>query len=189
MTHPKAGEWWCPGRWRGQDDDGREMHAGCDGDSSCPICKGLPMHEALEGRTEHRAWAERAWNQWQGRALRGWANLMASRYGRPVYLTGGALKDSHPRDIDVRVVLSVSEYTARFGKAKDFGRSISAEPSEQDDARRWHVEIAKMNVAGAAHTRLPVDFQVQPITEAMRYVNERRKRLDDVPDLKPPWED
>lgn len=59
----------------------------------------------------------------------------------------------------------------------------------QDAERRWHVEIAKMNVQGAAHTRLPIDFQVQPLAEAVRYLNEKRKRLDDVPSLKAPWED
>jgi hypothetical protein len=58
-----------------------------------------------------------------------------------------------------------------------------------DADRRWHVEMAKMNKQGAAHSQLPIDFQVTPLTEAMRYHAEKRKRLDDVPDLKAPWED
>ena len=40
------------------------------------------------------SWWEREQRTYKGTMLRGWANLVASRYGRPVYLTGGALKDA-----------------------------------------------------------------------------------------------
>jgi hypothetical protein len=189
MTHPKAGEWWCPGAWRGRDENG-DRYAGCDGDASCDVCHGRPLATALEGRVSMASWWEREGHTYKGRMLRGWANLMASRYGRPVYLTGGALTDATPRDIDVRVVLSLSEFEARFGKLREPRYSRHATDLEQmDEARRWHVEIAKMNKAGAANTHLPIDFQVQTAREGFGYVNEQRQRLDDLPELVPPWED
>jgi tRNA nucleotidyltransferase/poly(A) polymerase len=113
---------------------------------------------------------------------------MASRYGRPVYLVGGALTDVVPRDIDVRVVLSASEFEARFGDWRDWNHKVATLECDEGQ-RRWHIEIAKMNKQGSAHTNLPVDFQVQALPEAMAYVKERRQRLDDIPELVPPWED
>ncbi|HEY2509508.1 MAG TPA: hypothetical protein VGI39_01510 [Polyangiaceae bacterium] len=186
MTHPKEGEWWCPGAWRGVGESGTN-YAGCDGDASCKVCGGRSLAAVLEARVDHESWADRKLNDWQGRMLRGWANLMASRYGRPVFLCGGALKDATPRDIDVRVVLLASEFEARFGPWRSAERVLT-DVDEMDADRRWHVEIAKMNVQGANHTHLPVDFQVQALPTAMRYLNERRRRLDDVPGLVPPWE-
>src|ERR1017187_3418817 len=119
MTRPKEGEWWCPGIFRGRTEIG-DTYAGCDGDNpSCDVCKGQSLATALEGRVSTQSWWERAGRMHKGKMLRGWANLVASRYGRPVYLTGGALKDAIPRDLDVRVVLSKSEFEARFGKLKD----------------------------------------------------------------------
>lgn len=185
MAHPKPGEWWCPGSFRGRTEQG-DTFAGCDGDPSCAVCKGESMERVLEQRVSSEAWVERAMRGWQGRSLRGWANLMASRYGRPVYLTGGALTDAVPRDIDVRVVLSASEFEARFGPRGD---RYSTDVDSMDADRRWHVEIAKMNKQGAGHTHLPIDFQVQHMKEAAAYMNHRRHRLDDVPELVPPWED
>lgn len=146
------------------------------------------MARVLEGSIRSESWVEREINTYKGRMLRGWANLMASRYGRPVYLVGGALKDSVPRDIDVRCILSATEYEARFGNWKEWSYSLTS-TEKSDEQRRWHVEIAKMNKQGAGSTHLPIDFQVQPLPEAMHYVKESRRRLDDIPDLKPPWED
>ncbi len=189
MTHPKAGEWWCPGRWRGRV-EGQDTYAGCDGDAECEVCHGRPLDTVLEGRISSSSWWETEQNTYKGRMLRGWANLVASRYGRPVYLTGGGLRDALPRDIDVRVVLSRSEFEARFGKYDPRDRNgYCVRLESMDDERRWHVEIAKMNKQGAGNTHLPVDFQVQPLLEASAYLNEQRVRLDDVPGLVPPWED
>jgi hypothetical protein len=189
VTHPKVGEWWCPGRWRGRTEEG-DTYAGCDGASECDVCHGQPMSAAIEGRVEMASWWEREGHTYKGRMLRGWANLLASRYGRPVYLTGGVLKDAQPRDIDVRVVLSRSEFEARFGKYEESGRNgYCVRLEAMDEERRWHVEIAKMNKQGASNTHLPIDFQCQPLREAVAYLNEQRVRLDDVPGLVPPWED
>lgn len=187
VTHPKAGEWWCPGRFTGRDETG-DTYSGCDGDEKCKVCHGESLERALERRVNHETWAERERGTWRMRSLRGWANLMASRYGRPVYLCGGALKDDCPRDIDVRVVLSATEFDARFGEWRNFAHNQTSFDAP-DKGRRWHLEIAKMNKNGASHTHLPIDFQVQPLPDAMRYMNERRERLDDVPEIKPPWED
>jgi hypothetical protein len=187
MTHPKVGEWWCPGSWNGRTEAG-DAYAGCDWDPACKVCKGQPMDRVLEGVVAHESWFGQHSNTWKGSRLRGWANLMASRYGRPVYLVGGALKDPVPRDIDVRVVLSATEYIVRFGSWKDWGYNLTSIEG-MDAQRRWHLEIAKMNKQGASTTHLPIDFQIQPLPEAMKYVNEQRQRLDDVPELMPPWED
>ncbi len=190
MTHPKVSEWWCPGAWRGRTEEG-DSYAGCDGDDKCEVCHGQPMAAALEGRVSMASWWEREERTYKGRMLRGWANLVASRYGRPVYLVGGALKDATPRDIDVRVVLSKSQFEERFGKLDmSWGQNgYCLRLEAMDDERRWHVEVAKMNRQGASNTHLPVDFQVQPIREGVAYLNEQRQRLDDIPGLVPPWED
>lgn len=188
MTHPKAGEWWCPGIFRGNGPDG-PTHAGCDGDADCRVCGGRSLETVLEGRVYEGGWIDREWNGWQGRALRGWACLMASRYSRPVYLVGGALEDPVPRDFDVRVILSGSEFEARFGKWKTGSNASLLDLDEMDVERRWHVEMAKMNKQGSSQTRLLVDFQVQPMVDAARFIAQKRRRLDDVPELAPPWED
>lgn len=185
MTHPKAGEWWCPGAFQGRGEQG-DTYAGCDGDPECRVCHGRPISEALEGEFWRKPWAATGLTGWRGKALRGWANLMASRYGRPVYLTGSALEEPLPRDIDVRVVLSKTEWEARFGR---FVEGYATRLENIDADRRWHVEIAKMNRNAAGQTHLPIDFQVQALPEAAPYLSKRRERLDDLPDLKPPWED
>jgi len=146
------------------------------------------MATALEGRLQLQSWAEREWNSYRGRMLRGWSNLMASRFGRPVWLVGGALEHAAPRDIDVRVVVSASEFESRFGSWKDWGYSLIS-LDRQDEQRRWHLEMAKLNRQGAGATQLPVDFQVDPLPEAMKYESKRRRRLDDVNGIVPPWED
>jgi hypothetical protein len=152
------------------------------------------MSAILEGRVETQSWWEREKNTYRGGMLKGWANLVASRYGRPVYLTGGALKDAWVRDIDVRVILSKTEFEDRFGKlgthdARHGGNGYCLRLEEQDAERRWHVEMAKMNKQGANNTHLPVDFQCQPPLEAAAYLREARARLDDLPGIAPPWED
>ena len=187
MTHPKAGEWWCPGRYQGTTEEGNR-YAGCDGDPKCDICRGQSLQAVLEGRVSIQSWFELPGNMWKHSMLRGWANLMASRYGRPVYLVGSALTQAKPRDIDVRVVLSATEYENRFGSWKQWSYGQTS-LEYMDEQRRWHQEIAKMNVQAAATTHLPVDFQIQPLPDAMRYSDQRRQLIDDLPDLIPPWED
>lgn len=187
MTRPAAGEWWCPGAWMGRVEAG-DTYAGCDGEPECSVCHGEALRTVLDRPVEDRSWFETAGNTWRGSALRGWANLMASRYGRPVYLVGGALVDAQPRDIDVRCVLSATEFEARFGDWRSWNHKVATVECDPGQ-RRWHVEIAKMNKQGAGRTHLPIDFQVQALPEAMAYMKERRQRIDDVPDLVPPWED
>jgi hypothetical protein len=190
MTHPKEGEWWCPGRFAGRTEIG-DTYAGCDGDEKCDVCHGRSMAEALENRVSTTSWWDRQKNTYQGMMLRGWANLVASRYGRPVYLVGGALKDAWVRDVDVRVILSKSEFEARFGLLKDerYASRCTTDFESMDAERRWHVEMAKMNKQGAGNTHCPIDFQCQSIREGVGYINEFKQRLDDIPGLKPPWED
>ena len=113
---------------------------------------------------------------------------MASRYGRPVYLVGSAHRETMPRDIDIRIVLSCKEFESRFGDWKEW-RMWIAIPSRADQMRRWHVEMAKMNRQGCDHTHLPLDFQVYPMVEAIGYMNLPRHRLDDIPGIVPPWQD
>jgi hypothetical protein len=150
------------------------------------------MSTVLEGRISMASWWEREGNTYKGRMLRGWANLVASRYGRPVYLTGSAVKEATPRDLDVRVVMSRSEFEARFGKLSAHESDLNGHVLRldvMDEERRWHVETAKMNKQGADNTHLPIDFQVQSLREGMAFINQYRVRLDDLPGLVPPWED
>lgn len=47
--------------------------------------------------------------------LRAWAQRVADHEQAPVYLVGSALTKSHPRDLDVSIIVPHDRFVARFG--------------------------------------------------------------------------
>lgn len=47
--------------------------------------------------------------------LRAWAQRVADHEQAPVYLVGSALTKSHPRDLDVSIILPHDRFVAQFG--------------------------------------------------------------------------
>lgn len=56
------------------------------------------------------------------------ANQLYGYYGGPVYLIGSALYNENPRDIDIRVVISVTDFNRIYGNYEKFNEEyISGE--------------------------------------------------------------
>lgn len=51
--------------------------------------------------------------------IREFAQELANKEGYPVYLVGSVLYKSHPRDIDISIIMPVDKYEERFGKIPD----------------------------------------------------------------------
>ena len=77
-----------------------------------------------------------------------------SSYG--IYLVGSAMKRRDWRDVDVRHIISDDEFSERFGEF--------VEPYE----RNHFLRAFNLGVSAwiSAASKLPVDYQVQPITKA-----------------------
>ena len=120
--------------------------------------------------------------------LYGWATQMAARYGHPVFLTGSALSVPSPRDWDVRCVLPDDEFSARYGIDLNVYDASIWLPRRYPQLLAYFSDMAKLSRSAVMGTMLNIDFQVQPLTEASKYKNCRRKRLDlltELPDLLP----
>lgn len=102
-----------------------------------------------------------------------WARDTVMRFGRPVYLVGSALEESHPRDIDVRVVLSDEEFDARWGNPKDWH-------VRGEGWRQYAFDMGKLCKQGSRRLMLNLDFQVQRFSSTKEYAGKRCLRLDDV---------
>lgn len=105
------------------------------------------------------------------------ANAMAARYGAPVYLCGSALTNPKPNDYDVRVVMPEAEL------ARMFGADDSNEPRTLDDLtapREWRIlrECLKQSRRLSRTFAKNVDFQIQSQSDAKRYEDKGRVRLD-----------
>lgn len=73
-----------------------------------------------------------------------------------IYLVGSALTGKAWRDVDVRHIISDDEFTQRFGEF--------VEPYDQNHfLRAFNLGVSAWMSAAA---KLPVDYQVQPITKA-----------------------
>lgn len=109
--------------------------------------------------------------------LQGWANQMAGRFGHPVWLVGSALtKGREARDIDVRIVLPMTEYAARYGPT--WSRNYY-EPWTDEKHKRWGEDMAKLNRQACTVLQMNVDLQVQSDVEATcRHDGAPRVRLD-----------
>jgi len=123
------------------------------------------------------------------RAMSGWANQIAGRYGFPVYLVGSALTEAEPRDVDVRVVLTDAAFFARFGIKPMRTESEAWKPEQSEGTRRLYAEQGKLSRSAALTLHLNIDFQVQSesIVLVRAYHERPRRRLDtiDLEDLPP----
>ena len=107
--------------------------------------------------------------------MKAWAREIAARFGRPVYLTGSSLELPQPRDVDVRVVLTDEEFSARWGdKSWD---------SATDGYRHYACDMGKLSRHASSFMMLNIDLQAQPLCVALKYAKSRRVRLDDVDGL------
>ncbi len=126
------------------------------------------------------------------------ANGLALRYGAPVWLVGGALKDRkendpEPRDYDVRIILTIPQMELLYGRC--FTRSLiehegqrviafSRENLFDYDEWEWRRGYDGLKVSRIMSKRMlkPVDFQIQTDKEAASYKELPRVRLDTAPD-------
>lgn len=121
------------------------------------------------------------------------ANALALRYGAPVWLVGGALRDDDPRDWDVRIILSFEDLKRAYGEP--FKRMISTRQGKtvimrtQDtlfDFAEWEwlrgYDNVKVSRRMSHRMCAPVDFQIQTEQEASAWRRRQRIRLDSTPD-------
>ncbi len=111
--------------------------------------------------------------------FKGQANYLVGRYGAPVFLTGSALTSEHPRDIDIRIVLSDKEVSRLYGhdfpkRSETIGELLDWEWRRLRDNLRQSRSLS--NWSG-----YPIDFQIQSEMEALAYKDCRRLRLDSAP--------
>lgn len=89
--------------------------------------------------------------------------LLEDVFGHMPYLVGSASHSKTWRDVDVRVILPDREFTALFERGDLHGGA----------ARFAHSRIGGVTLAfsvlGREMTGLPIDLQIQPMTEANRY--------------------
>mgnify|MGYP000691666642 CR=1 FL=1 len=117
-------------------------------------------------------------SEWFCLSARGTANAIACRLGGPVYLTGSALTQARPADVDVRVVLADHDLARLFGKEKP--RDDVFDWSERD-LRRGREQL-KQSRRLSRRFRCNVDFQIQTEAEHAAHEGRPRLRLDTVPD-------
>lgn len=80
------------------------------------------------------------------------------------YLVGSALTTKTPRDIDVRLVLPLSEYQALVGPPSECGQP----------GTRWAAFAVAFSALAAQMTGKVVDFQIQTPDHANVYMDEQR---------------
>lgn len=102
--------------------------------------------------------------------LRRFGAYMAARFNAPVYLVGSALRKSHPRDIDVRVVLTEEHFKARYGIDSDGWL-------QEGPSQKWIDEVGKFCADESTRQRLPIDFQVYPARHSTQYLGQPRVLL------------
>ena len=92
--------------------------------------------------------------------VREWAQEVAIKEGYPVYLVGSTLWKTWPRDLDVSMLMPLSDFEARYG-----------EIPEDEEKRKGYLahgrfNVEKMPYAMTLQERLfwavRVDFKVQP---------------------------
>ena len=90
--------------------------------------------------------------------LEQFGQLVLAAWGDLGYLVGSSQRGELWRDIDVRVMLSNEEYARHFGTVWQEGKR------HQDP--RWRAEMLAWSVLGERITGLPIDFQVERLSEA-----------------------
>ena len=97
-------------------------------------------------------------------------DLIIEAWGERGYLVGSSQRGNEWRDIDVRVMLSNDEYRRHFGEVWQTGKRHT-DP-------RWRAHMLAWSKLGERLTGLPIDFQVERLTEANAvHPNERRNPI------------
>lgn len=109
-----------------------------------------------------------------------WANWLALRFGRPVYLVGSALNLSSPRDVDIRVILTDAEFNARYGDPSDWNFRLWTDPSA---LIRYGADLYDLSREASFTFKANLDIQVQPENAASP--EEPRYRLDTIEAILP----
>ncbi len=109
--------------------------------------------------------------------LQPWADQIATRFGRPVYLVGSSLQLPDPRDVDVRVILSDEEFEARYGDPGAWHKALWW-PSRNDGSIRYCMDVGDLSREASIQLKLNIDFQVQPPGEARRYLCGEDRKID-----------
>lgn len=106
------------------------------------------------------------------------ANSLAMLFGGPVYLVGGALVATDPRDHDVRVVIDERDRVRRFGPRGELANG-------QWDRATWLLKAEGLKQSRRLSEHFScyrIDFQIQLDVDAARYGTAPRFRLDAAPD-------
>ncbi|HZF19524.1 MAG TPA: hypothetical protein VE008_07435 [Burkholderiales bacterium] len=94
--------------------------------------------------------------------------LIRRAFDAGVYLVGSSLHKRDYRDVDVRCIVTDAKFAGLFGELR--------EPYQHD--AYWSLLSITISHWLRLRTGLPVDFQIQPMTEAnAKYPNEQRNAL------------
>jgi len=99
--------------------------------------------------------------------LHQFGDLCEDAFGSPAFLVGSALATKQPRDIDVVVQMTDSEFMERIGPAADFGKP----------GTRWAALTMAFAELGRKMTGCSIDFKVQFAAVWMTYADEPRLLL------------
>lgn len=91
--------------------------------------------------------------------------LIYRAFGDACYLVGSATKGKKWRDVDVRLILSDSEW-----KVSGFG-----DPTHPGE--KWAILCMAFSALGKQMTGLPIDFQIQQQTDANKRFEGKREAL------------
>lgn len=119
--------------------------------------------------------------------LRNWANQIAARFGRPVYLVGSSLEREDARDLDIVIILPYDEYWGRYGIQYEWMRLNSAGDGIDGDwsemAKRWAVDVGKLSAQAAKEGLGNVDMKIQNDVACIVHMGKPRVRLDSIDGL------
>jgi hypothetical protein len=88
--------------------------------------------------------------------LQAFGQWIRDAFGHTAYQVGSSVHGKEWRDVDVRLILDDDEFHALFPGYKHM---------HQIDAK-WSFMCAAISALGKQQTGLPIDFQMQPMTEA-----------------------
>ena len=83
--------------------------------------------------------------------------VVAEAFGHSLYLVGSSLERRDYRDVDVRCILDDAEFDGLFPGLVGHGYAYNA---------RWSIVCSSISLWLSQHSNLPVDFQIQRMTEA-----------------------
>ena len=100
--------------------------------------------------------------------------LVAKVFDSQPYLVGSAHNGKKWRDVDVRVILTDEEYE-RWG----FGQ-----PNDPHKSWKWVSLVRAYSSLGKEMTGLPIDFQIQQMTQANKEYSGRRSAQGIIAELR-----